>query len=318
MTRTSEQLTETANPSVPRATWRHYLELTKPRLSFMSVITAMVGYLAAVPYSYWDLQRTLLVVLGTALCAGGVAALNMWMEGDTDAKMERTAGRPIPTGVIQPGSAFVVGWLMCIAGLMLLFKLVNGTSALIALGTIVAYLAIYTPAKRWSRWNTELGAISGALPPLIGWAAAGRSNPGLGWSLFAIMFAWQMPHFFALAWTYRRDYAAAGMPMRSVVDPSGNGLARWTFFWTVLLTAASLLPTLLGYCSWYYFAATVVLDLWFLRSAFVFLDPARRDPEARRLFRISITYLPLLLALLVADRMVFKLPGHYLPIFNQP
>lgn len=299
--------TTPSGPAAPRATWRHYVELTKPRLSFMSVVTAMVGYLAAVPYSYWDLWRTFFLMLGTALCAGGVAALNMWMEGDTDAKMQRTAGRPIPAGIIAPGSAFVVGWALCLAGLIVLFKRVNGLSAFLALATIVAYLAIYTPAKRWSRWNTELGAISGALPPLIGWAAAGRSNPGLGWSLFAILYSWQMPHFFALAWTYRRDYAAAGMPMRSVVDPTGTGLARWTFFWTVLLTAASLLPVLLGYCSWYYFGAAALLDLRFLRSAFVFLDPARRDTEARRLFFISISYLPLLLMLLVADRMAFKL-----------
>lgn len=290
-----------------RATWRHYLELTKPRLSMLSVITAMVGYLAAVPYSYWDWRRTLLVVLGTACCAGGVAALNMWMESDTDAKMKRTASRPIPAGIIAPGSAFIVGWVLCIAGLAVLFKLVNGYSAFLALATIVAYLAIYTPAKRWSRWNTELGAISGALPPLIGWAAAGRSNPGLGWSLFAIMFAWQMPHFFALAWTYRKDYAAAGMPMLSVVDPSGQGVARWSFIWTTLLVAASVFPTLLGYCSWYYFAVALGLGLWFLSSAFRFLDPARRDTEARKLFLISISYLPVLLVVLVADRMIFKL-----------
>lgn len=298
---------ETQSPAVAgRATWRHYLELTKPRLSFMSVVTAMVGYLAAVPYDYWDLKRTFCLVLGTACCAGGVAALNMWMEGDTDAKMQRTAGRPIPAGIIAPGSAFIVGWALCITGLAVLFKLVNGMSAFLALATIVAYLAIYTPAKRWSRWNTELGAISGALPPLIGWAAAGRTNPGLGWSLFAVLFTWQMPHFFALAWTYRKDYAAAGMPMLSVVDPSGRSLSRWTFIWTMLLTAASVMPTLLGYCSWYYFAFAAALDLWFLRSAFVFLDPARRDTEARRLFLISISYLPLLLLLLVADRMIFR------------
>lgn len=293
--------------SVPRASWRHYLELTKPRLSLMSVITAMLGYLAAVPYSYLDWQRMLLVVLGTALCAGGVAALNMWMEGDTDAKMKRTAGRPIPQGIIAPGSAFVVGWILNVAGLAVLFKLVNGYSAFLGLATIVAYLAIYTPAKRWSRWNTELGAISGALPPLIGWAAAGRSNPGVGWSMFAIMFAWQMPHFFAIAWTYRKDYAAAGMPMLSVVDPSGRSLARWTFIWTTLLVAASVFPTLRGYCTWYYFAAALLLGLWFLQSAFRFLNPALRDTEARRLFFISIAYLPLLLGLLVADRMIFKL-----------
>lgn len=292
---------------VKRATWRHYLELTKPRLSFMSVITALVGYLAAVPYTYWDWRRTLMLMLGTALCAGGVAALNMWMESDTDALMQRTADRPIPAGIIAPGSAFVVGWLLCMAGLAVLFKLVNGYSAFLALATIVAYLAIYTPAKRWSRWNTEFGAISGALPPMIGWAAAGRSNPGLGWALFAILYAWQMPHFFALAWTYRKDYAAAGMPMLSVIDPSGTKISRWIFIWTVLLVVASAIPTLLGYCSWYYFTFALVLGLWFLRSAFHFLNPAKRETEARRLFHISIAYLPLLLILLVADRMIFKL-----------
>ena len=289
------------------ATWRHYLELTKPRLSFMSVITAMVGYLAAVPYTYWDWKRTLLLVLGTALCAGGVAALNMWMESDTDALMKRTADRPIPAGIIAPGSAFVVGWILTLAGLVVLFKFVNGYSAFLGLATVVAYLAIYTPAKRWSRWNTELGAISGALPPLIGWAAAGRSNPLLGWSLFAIMYTWQMPHFFSLAWTYRKDYAAAGMPMLSVVDPTGTRLARWTFIWTVLLVAASALPTLLGYCSWYYFGLALLLGLWFLHAAVNFLNPEKRETIARRLFLISIAYLPLLLLALVADRMYFRL-----------
>ena len=162
MTQTEEQLQPGPTAPATPTTWRHYLELTKPRLSFMSVITAMVGYLAALPF--WDWLRTFYVMLGTALCAGGVAALNQWMESDLDAKMKRTADRPIPTGHVQPGSAFIVGWLMCIAGLAVLFRQVNGMSAFLALATIVAYLAIYTPAKRWSRWNTEIGAISGALP----------------------------------------------------------------------------------------------------------------------------------------------------------
>lgn len=305
MTQTEEQIQPgLAAPATP-TTWRHYLELTKPRLSFMSVITAMVGYLAALPF--WDWVRTCYVMLGTALCAGGVAALNQWMESDLDAKMKRTADRPIPTGHVQPGSAFIVGWLMCIAGLGVLFRQVNGMSAFLALATIVAYLAIYTPAKRWSRWNTEIGAISGALPPMIGWAAAGRSNDPLGWTLFAILYTWQMPHFFALCWTYRKDYAAAGMKMISVSDPSGRRVARRAFIWTVLLVASSGLPTLLGYCSWYYFAFAVALGLWILRSAILFLNPEKRETEARRLFLISIAYLPLLLTLLVADRLIFRL-----------
>jgi heme o synthase len=306
MTKSTPQ-DSTIDPAAKHATWRHYLELTKPRLSLMSVITAMIGYLAAVPYSYVDWQRTLILVIGTALCAGGVAALNQWMEVDTDAKMQRTAGRPLPAGHVQPGSAFVLGWLMCVAGLALLFKLVNGMSAFLALATIIAYLAIYTPAKRWSRWNTEIGAISGALPPLIGWAAAGRSNPGLGWTLFAILFTWQMPHFFSLAWTYRKDYAAAGMKMLSVTDPSGRKVATRSFVWSTLLAVSGVMPTLLGYCTWYYFAFAAALGLWIMKSAFTFLNPAKRDTEARRLFLISLAYLPLLLGLLVADRLIFKL-----------
>jgi protoheme IX farnesyltransferase len=289
----------------PRATWRHYLELTKPRLSLMSVITSMLGYLAAVPHFEW--LRTLWVVLGTAFCAAGVAALNQYMERDTDALMKRTADRPIPTGAVQPGSAFVLGWALCIVGLAVLFRQVNGMSAFLALATIVAYVSIYTPAKRWSRWSTEIGAISGALPPMIGWAAAGRSNPELGWAMFAILYTWQMPHFFSLAWTYRHDYAAAGMPMLSVVDPSGRKVARRAFIWTVLLGVAGASPTLLGYCSWYYFAFATALGLWILRHAVLFLDPDRREVEARRLFRVSLAYLPLLLVLLVADRFIFKL-----------
>jgi heme o synthase len=307
MTRTVEELKidGEAGDHTAEATWRHYLELTKPRLSMLSVTTAMVGYLAAV--SYWEWARTLWLMIGTALCAGGVAALNQWMESDRDALMQRTVDRPIPQGIIAPGSAFVVGWALCIAGLGILFKLVNGPSAFLALATIVAYLAIYTPAKKWSRWSTEIGAISGALPPMIGWAAAGRSNPALGWTLFAILFTWQMPHFFSLAWTYRRDYAAAGFPILSVVDPSGRRVSRRAFIWTVLLVAASVLPTLLGYCSWYYFAFAAALGLWILKSAVTFLNPGKRETEARRLFFISIAYLPLLLGLLVADRFWFKL-----------
>ncbi|HTL68960.1 MAG TPA: heme o synthase [Lacunisphaera sp.] len=307
MTPTQEQLPAAALSADSEANWRHYLELTKPRLSMLSVTTAMVGYLAAVPYSYWDWARTVFVVAGTALCAGGVAALNMWMESDVDALMKRTADRPLPRGIIQPGSAFVLGWALCVAGLAVLFKWVNGMSAFLGLATVVAYLAIYTPAKRWSRWSTEIGAISGALPPMIGWAAAGRSNPALGWTLFAILYTWQMPHFFSLAWTYRKDYAAARMPMLPVVDPSGRKVSRRTFVWTALLVTATMLPTLLGYCTWYYFAGAVALGLWITRSAFHFLDPARRETEARRLFLISIAYLPLLLGLLVADRMIFRL-----------
>ena len=293
-------LTEAA----PRAGFADYLELTKPRLSFLSVLTAAVGYLAARPP--WSGPTLLCVFLGTALAAGGVAALNQWMEADVDAFMRRTRDRPIPSGKITTGSAFVVGAGLCAGGLALLFGAVNGLSALFALATMVCYLAIYTPAKRWSRWSTELGAVAGALPPLIGWTAAGGRVSGLGLILFGVLLFWQMPHFMAIAWIYRKDYAAVRFPMLAVRDAGGGRVAAWSLANTVLLVATTLLPVSLGYCGAVYGVAAAGLGGWFLWRAIRFLRPARREPAARRLFFASICYLPLLLAALVIDRIVFS------------
>src|SRR5580704_6681 len=190
----------------PGARFGDYLELTKPRLSLLSVMTALVGYFAARPA--FDAERIGLLALCTCLAAGGVASLNQWMESDTDARMRRTADRPIPTGKVTTGSAFVLGSLMCIASLMLAIAKVNLLSALFTLLTIAAYLGWYTPAKRWSRWSTEIGAVAGALPPLIGWTAAEDRVSALGWILFGVLFFWQIPHFMSVAWTHRADYAA--------------------------------------------------------------------------------------------------------------
>ena len=184
-------------PASP-AKFRDYLELTKPRLSLLSVITALVGYMAAKPPS--DPIKLLLVVLGTCLAAGGVAALNQWLEHETDAQMKRTAMRPIPAGKVATGSAFVLGSLMCIAALFLLFSKVQPLAALFTLLTIVSYVGWYTPAKKWSTWSTEIGAIAGAFPPLIGWAAGEGKVTTLGWILFAVLYFWQIPHFMAIAW----------------------------------------------------------------------------------------------------------------------
>jgi protoheme IX farnesyltransferase len=180
-----------------------YVELTKPRLSLLSVLTALVGYLAARPPA--DGWKMLFVIVGTSLAAGGVASLNQWMEHDTDARMKRTADRPIPSGKVATGSAFILGVVMCIAALFIIFAKVNPLAALFTLLTIFSYLGWYTPAKRFSRWSTEIGAIAGAFPPLIGWAAGEGRVSALGWILFGILFFWQVPHFMAIAWTYRRD-----------------------------------------------------------------------------------------------------------------
>ena len=283
------------------AQFRDYLELTKPRLSLLSVLTALVGYVAARPPT--DHVKLVCLVAGTALAAGGVASLNQWMERDTDALMKRTAQRPIPTGKVASGSAFVLGWLMCIAALFLLFATVNPLAALFTLLTIVAYLGWYTPAKRFTRWSTEIGAVAGAFPPLIGWAAGEGRVTALGWILFAVLYFWQIPHFMAIAWTYRRDYAHVKFPMLSVLDQSGAWVAGWSFVNTIALVGATVLPAVLGLASHYYAAVAAACGAWFLWRAAVFLHAATRDLAARRLFFASLLYLPLVLGTLVLDRM---------------
>jgi protoheme IX farnesyltransferase len=293
--------TEATETPASSATFRDYLELTKPRLSLLSVLTALVGYLAARPPS--NPSKLLFVVLGTSLAAGGVAALNQWMEADTDARMKRTADRPIPAGKIPTGSAFVVGALMCVASLFILFAKVNLPACLFTLLTIFSYLGWYTPAKRWSVWSTEIGAIAGAFPPLIGWAAGEGTISTLGWILFGILYFWQIPHFMAIAWTYRRDYSAVDFPMLPVRDEAGGKVAAWSFINTIALLVVSFLPSYLGFTSSAYQIVTIVLGLGFFWCAVQFLRPAGRDRSARKLFFASIIWLPLQLAMLVIDRL---------------
>ena len=291
---------DAAPPST--ATFRDYVELTKPRLSLLSVLTALVGYLAARPPA--NPSKLAFVLLGTSLAAGGVAVLNQWMESDTDAQMKRTGDRPIPTGKVASGSAFVLGALMCIASLFLLFAKVNLASSLFTLLTIFAYLGWYTPAKRWSIWSTEIGAVAGAFPPLIGWAAAEGTISTLGWVLFAVLYFWQIPHFMSIAWTYRQDYSAVHFPMLPVRDEAGGKVAAWSFVNTLALVTVSLLPVYLGFATKAYGLAALAGGAWFIWSAAIFLRPVGRDVTARKLFYCSIAYLPLVLGALVADLMI--------------
>lgn len=284
------------------ATFRDYLELTKPRLSLLSVLTAMVGYFAARPPS--NPGKLTLLLAGTSLAAGGVAALNQWMEHDTDAQMHRTAERPIPTGKVATGTAFVIGWVMCIISLFLLFAWVDKLAALFTLLTIISYLGWYTPAKKTSRWSTEIGAIAGAFPPLIGWTAGEGSVSALGWILFGVLFFWQVPHFMAVAWTYRKEYSAVHFPMLPVRDESGTWVAWWSLVNCIALVAVSVLPVMMGLASKAYGVAALLCGAWFLWRAVAFLNRDARDPMARKLFFASITYLPVLLSALVADRLL--------------
>jgi len=296
----------TKSDSTAGAKFADYLELTKPRLSLLSVLTALVGYLAAKPPQ--NLPRLLLLMLGTSLAAGGVAALNQWLESDTDARMKRTADRPIPAGKVTTGSAFVLGCLMCIMSLFLLFSRVTPLAALFTLLTIVSYLGWYTPAKKSSLWSTEIGAIAGAFPPLIGWAAAEGRISTLGWILFGVLFFWQIPHFMAIAWTYRHDYSAVNFPMLPVRDEAGGRVATWALITSVLLLITSLLPLYFGLATSLYAAAAVGCGGWFVWRAIGFLRAEFRDLAARKLFFTSIIYLPLVLGALVIDRVFFFSP----------
>jgi len=288
--------------AAPTAKFSDYLELTKPRLSMLSVITALVGYL--VVDAPWEWGHFLLTMVAISACAAGVAALNQWLERDTDAKMERTADRPIPSGKVPDGAAFVLGWGLCFGGCVVLFIWASALAATFALATIICYLACYTPAKRTSRWSTEIGAIAGAFPPLIGFTAAHGGVETLGWVLFGILFFWQIPHFMAIAWIYREDYSAVDFPMLPVRDRSGKSVARWSLINTFVLIAVCTVPTLTGDATWIYFSGTVVLGLWFISRAIQFLHPGLRDRTAKRLFFASIGWLPLQLGLLVVDRLI--------------
>ena len=278
-----------------------FAELVKARLTLLVLLTTAVGfYLGTVgPVNYSTFFHA---VLGTAFAAGGAAALNQWWERRLDAMMQRTKMRPVPSGRMLPRDALVVGCVLALVGVVYLFVACNGLTAFLAALTIVVYIFAYTPLKRISTANTLVGAVPGALPPLVGWAAARGTVEWPAWSLFVIMFCWQMPHFFAIAWMYRADYARAGFQMLANRDTDGSRSGRQSVFFAVLLLGASLLPPLLGITSINYIPCEVLLSAFFCGLAIRFAR--RRDVvEARRLFIGSIIYLPLLLLLLVCTKL---------------
>lgn len=291
--------------ALPARTRRSFLsdfaELVKARLTLLVLLTTAVGYYlgAAGPISFAGLFHA---VFGTALAAAGAAALNQWWERRLDALMHRTKTRPIPAGRMSPRDALILGCLLSIAGVIYLTILSNWLSATLAAATIVIYIFAYTPLKRISTFNTLVGAIPGALPPMVGWAAAtGRLDPG-AWSLFAILFFWQLPHFFAIAWMYREDYARAGFEMVSKDDDSGARSASQSVLFCFLLLFISGAPAFLKIVSSTYLAAELVLNGLFIFAAMRFLK-TQQTVDARRLFLTSIVYLPLLLVALIFTKI---------------
>ena len=275
-------------------------ELVKARLTLLVLVTTAVGfYLGAhPPIDYWALFHT---VFGTAAAAAGAAALNQWWERRVDALMRRTMTRPIPAGRMPPVQALLLGAALSIFGVVYLGIVCNALSAVLAAVTIVIYILAYTPLKRASTANTAVGAIPGAIPPMIGWAAATGEIGAGAWSLFVIVFLWQMPHFFAIAWMCREDYSRAGFRMISNDDPSGERSASQSVFFCILLLVLAGLPAFVGIVSYAYQAIALVLGGLFIAAAMRFLR-LRTQSAARLLFIASIAYLPLLLAALVLTK----------------
>ncbi len=278
-----------------------YADLVKARLVSMVLVTTLTGaYLGWVPGGA-DFVVIFHAIWGTALIAGGAAALNQFLEREHDARMRRTAGRPLPSGRLQPLTVMLFGGTCALAGTIYLAVLVNPLTCVLGGISFISYLFIYTPLKRLTWWNTAVGTVPGALPCLMGWTAMRGTLSTEAWVLFAIMVLWQLPHFCAIAWIYREDYARAGYQMVSVVDPSGERAGQQAVANAAALWLVSLTPTLVHLAGWGYCVAALGLGAVYLLHAVQFarsLD-ARR---ARQLFRTSIAYLALLLIALAVDK----------------
>jgi protoheme IX farnesyltransferase len=277
------------------------VELTKPRITLMVVVTAGIGLLLAsggrVP-----MAMVLHALVGTGLVAAGSAALNHVLERDIDALMRRTANRPLPAGRMHPDLALTLGVGLAVAGLVELTLGVNLLTALLGAVALAGYLFVYTPLKKISPLATVVGAVPGAIPPMMGWAAVTESlDPG-AWVLFAILFLWQLPHFLAIAWMCREDYARAGLPMLPVIHPDGRSTARQMVLWGAALLPVSLLPSMLGLTGSAYFLGALGLGLFFLAVCVAFAV-SLSALAARRVLLTSVLYLPAVLAVMVLDRV---------------
>ena len=290
-----------AASSTEKSLFAVFADLTKARLTFLVLLTTLVGFYSGTR-DFVDYLLMLHTVLGTALLACGAAALNQLSEREYDAKMRRTEDRPLPSGRLQPDTVLIFGGACSMAGLVYLAGAVNLLTSLLGVFTLVSYLFIYTPLKRKTWLNTAVGAVPGALPPLMGWTAVRNELTGEGWALFAILFFWQIPHFLAIAWIYREDYAKAGFIMLPAVDPEGFRTGWQAVSHTMGLLVVSLLPVVFRMAGMVYLIGALALGLAFLAFAFRFSRQLTL-PRARQLFLVSIIYLPLLLGLMVLDKI---------------
>jgi heme o synthase len=281
-----------------------YVVLTKPDVTFLVVITTVAGfYLGSRGPLDWPLLLNTLG--GTLLVAGGTAALNQYIEREMDSLMRRTAARPLPSGLLQPREVLIFGISTIVLGAAWLLFAVNWLAALVAIITSVLYLGLYTPLKTRTTLSTAVGAIPGALPPLIGWAAARGSLSLGGWVLFAILFFWQFPHFMAIAWIYREDYARAGIQMLPVVDKKGDATFRQIITTSAILVWVSALPSVVGMAGIPYFFGALALGMILLQVG-LWANRSRTNVRAKWLMHATVAHIPILLAWLVLDRLITR------------
>ena len=277
-----------------------YVELTKPRIALMLVLTSAAGFYVASNGTFnWALFAN--AMIGIALLAFGVATLNQFIERKTDVLMERTAERPLPSARLTANEALIFGILQCIVAEVYIAALVNLLTATLGVVVILGYVLIYTPLKRRTSASTAIGAIPGAMPPLMGWTAATGDITLGAWALFVIQFLWQFPHFLAIAWMYRDQYAKAGILMLPVLEPEGRLTGRQIVTFAFMLLAASLAPFFLGFASSIYLFAAAFLGVWFFIESLRFAIK-RTDALARRLLLASVIYLPILFLVLVLTK----------------
>jgi protoheme IX farnesyltransferase len=279
---------------------KDYIALTKPRITWLILMSTGVGYFFGAKDG-WQWLTLLHTIVGTGLIASGTAALNQWYEREADGKMRRTQARPLPSGRLTPGKALVFGILISAAGFADLWFGANPLAAMLGLITLLCYLFIYTPLKQRSPHSTTFGSVPGAMPPLIGFAAASGTLTWDAWVLFAILFLWQFPHFYAIAWMYKEDYARAGIRMLPVVEPDGKSTARRIMLYSIALIPISLMPKYFAMAGNIYLYGALVLGLLFLYYG-LRIRTDRTRQQARRVLLASVVYLPLLFSLMLLDR----------------
>jgi protoheme IX farnesyltransferase len=286
-----------------------FIELTKPRITWLILMSTGIGYFFGLPGAaawgqlvrsihFWQLLHT---IVGTGLIASGTAALNQWYERDADRLMRRTSQRPLPSGRVSARGALGFGILLSVAGFLELWLGVNLLAASIGIFTLASYLFLYTPLKQRTWWSTTIGAIPGAMPPVIGYAAASGAVTREAWVLAAILFLWQFPHFYSIAWMYKEDYARAGIRMLPVVEPDCRSTARQIVLFGLALIPVSLIPGILGMSGRIYSVGALLLGAWFLYSG-VRVALERTPLRARGVLLTSVMYLPLIYSLMLLDR----------------